>query len=217
MEIADRYHFRNIGEYAALNRQKPLHPLISVLDLSLAAPRSLRPMRFDFYLIFLKEVKCGNLTYGCGNYDYEEGTLIFTGPGQTIGSYGDETYQPQGRALAVHPDFLIGTPLSGGAMDDFTFFSYFVNEALHMSARERALVQGCFDLIGEELGQNIDKHTKQLVAGHFQVLLGYCERFYDRQFITRQHVSGRGCWPASKACSPSTSVPDGPVRTDSPR
>lgn len=182
------YHFRTISEYCAFNRQETLHPLMSTVDLALAAPRRLRPMRFDFYLIFLKEIKCGDLRYGCHQYDYEEGTLVFVSPGQLIGSHGEETYQPQGRALAFHPDFLSGTPLGGGRMDDFTFFGYQANEALHMSARERALVAGCLDQIGEEFG-HIDKHTKRLVVGHLELLLGYCERFYDRQFITRQQVN----------------------------
>lgn len=182
-------HFRTVGEYCTFNRQETSHPLIASIDLALAAPRNLRPMRFDFFLIFLKEIKCGDLRYGCHSYDYDEGTLVFIRPGQTIGSHGDEYYQPKGFALAIHPDFLIGTVLGGGRMDDYHFFDYSANEALHLSSRERTLVEGCLAQIGEELRQNIDHHTKRLLISHCELLLNYCDRFYDRQFITRQHVN----------------------------
>lgn len=182
-------HFRTVGQYCAFNRQETRHPLIASLDLSLAAPRSLRPLRFEFYLVFLKEIKCGDLRYGCQEYDYEEGTLVFISPGQTIGSYGEEVYQPKGYALAVHPDFLFGSSLGGDRMGRYSFFGYSANEALHMSAKERALVATCFRQVGDELEQNIDQHSKRVLVSHFELLLNYCERFYDRQFITRQHVN----------------------------
>lgn len=182
-------HFRTVGQYCTFNRQETKHPLIASLDLSLAAPRSLRPMRFDFYLIFLKKINCGDLNYGCHDYDYDEGTLVFIGPGQTIGSYGEEVYQPKGRALAVHPDFLVGSPLSGGRMEGYSFFGYAANEALHMSTRERILVETGLRQISAELDQNIDKHSKPVLISHLELLLNYCERFYDRQFITREHIN----------------------------
>lgn len=186
---AELRHFTTISQYCTFNRQVAKHPLIASIDLSLAAPRSLRPMRFDFYLIFLKQINCGDLRYGCHDYDYDEGTLVFIAPGQTIGSIGEEVYQPKGYALAVHPDFLIDTSLGGTRMADYSFFGYAANEALHMSERERTLVETSIGQINEELNQNIDKHSKRVLISHLELLLNYCERFYDRQFITREHVS----------------------------
>ncbi|WP_433895944.1 helix-turn-helix domain-containing protein [Sphingobacterium mizutaii] len=145
-------------------------------------------MRYDFYLVFLKKIKCGDLRYGLENYDYEEGTLIFISPGQVIGENGTEAYKPKGHALAFHPDLLNGTNLAK-RMKEYHFFSYAVNEALHLSEKERNIILDCFSKIEYELDQNMDKHSKQLIVSNIELFLNYCERFYDRQFITREHVN----------------------------
>ncbi|GGE10918.1 MULTISPECIES: helix-turn-helix domain-containing protein [Sphingobacterium] len=180
--------FDHISEYNAFNKNQTLHPLVSVVDLDKADVRTLRKMRYDFYLVFLKKVKCGDLRYGLENYDYEEGTLIFVSPGQVIGENGTEAYKPQGYALAFHPDLLNGTSLAK-RMKDLHFFSYAVNEALHLSEKERNIILDCFAKIEYELEQNMDKHSKQLIVSNIELFLNYCERFYDRQFITREHVN----------------------------
>jgi len=181
-------NFRNIHEYNVFNNNETLHPLVSVVDLEKAHPRQLRRLRYDFYTIFLKKIHCGDLRYGLNHYDYEEGTLIFLAPGQVIGEHKDEYYQPQGTALVFHPDLLSGTTL-GKKMADYTFFSYAVNEALHLSEQERKIITDCFDKISYELRRGIDKHTKQLVLSNIELFLNYCDRFYDRQFITRENVN----------------------------
>ena len=180
--------FETIKQYNAFNKQEALHPLVSIIDLSKAEPRKFRRMQYKFYTIFLKEIKCGDLRYGCNYYDYDEGTLIFLAPGQVIGENKDEYYQPQGHALVFHPDFIAGTSL-GKHMQDYTFFSYEVNEALHLSSSERDLVKDCFSKIDRELRQLIDKHTKNLVISNIELFLNYCVRFYDRQFITRPNAN----------------------------
>src|SRR6185436_12636180 len=117
-----------------------LHPLVSAIDFSKAAPRRLRRTYFGFYLVLLKDVECGDLRYGKNTYDYQEGTLIFLAPGQMLGANGgEELYQPKGYGIVFHPDLIKGTNL-GHHIDDYTFFSYHVNEALHVSERERQLV-----------------------------------------------------------------------------
>jgi AraC-like DNA-binding protein len=179
--------FDTIGQYNVFNRNETLHPLVSVVDLSKAAPRQLRRLSYGFYVVFLKEIKCGDLRYGCSHYDYEEGTLIFLAPGQVIGSNGDEYYQPQGRALVFHPDLIHGTPL-GRHMNDYTFFSYAVNEALHLSERERQIILDCFSKIQFELEHAVDKHSKKLIVNNVELFLNYCVRFYDRQFVTRDNT-----------------------------
>jgi len=161
---------------------------VSVVDLSKAAPRQGSRMYFGFYTIFLKDVKCGDLMYGRETYDYQEGTLVFLAPGQVAGinSHG-ETYQPKGYALIFHPDLIHGTSL-GKHMEDYTFFSYQSNEALHISETERKIVMDSFSKIKYELERAIDKHSKRLIVSNIELFLDYCVRFYDRQFITRDIV-----------------------------
>jgi AraC-like DNA-binding protein len=156
--------------------------------MSKADPRKASNMYFGIYTVFLKEVKCGDLRYGKHTYDYQEGTLVFIAPGQVISvDSTEEIYQPKGYALVFHPDLIHGTSL-GKHIQDYTFFGYQSNEALHLSERERKIVLDCFSKIEYELEHAIDKHSKQLIASNIELLLNYCVRFYERQFITRDNV-----------------------------
>jgi len=180
--------FETINDYNAFNNIETLHPFVSVVDLSKASPRQGSRMYFGFYTIFLKDVKCGDLIYGRHTYDYQEGTLVFLAPGQVAGMNSNgETYQPKGYALVFHPDLIHGTSL-GRHIQDYTFFGYQSNEALHLSERERKLVLDCFSKIEYELEHAIDKHSKKLIVDNIELFLNYCVRFYDRQFITRDNV-----------------------------
>lgn len=177
-----------ISQYNARMGVETLHPLVSVIDFSKVEPILGARTQFGFYCVFLKEVKCGDLKYGCNYYDYEEGTLVFIAPGQILGVQTKVFVQPKGWALLFHPDLIRGTTL-GHLMKDYTFFSYQVNEALHLSERERENVIDCFKKIDYELKQAIDKHSKTLITNNIELLLNYCVRFYDRQFVTRSHVN----------------------------
>lgn len=181
--------FETIHQYNTLLGQETLHPLVNVIDLS-TAPRLNNGLNsFGFYAVFLKEAKCGNMRYGCHYYDYQEGTLVFLAPHQVIGVEDDGTdYQPKGYALVFHPDLLRGTSL-GRNMKNYTFFSYQVNEALHLSEQERQVVLECLHNIEAELHHDIDRHSKQLIVSNIELFLNYCVRFYDRQFITRVNVN----------------------------
>ena len=180
--------FETVGQYNAFNNNETLHPLVSVVDLSEASPRQGSRMYFGFYTIFLKDVKCGDMVYGRNTYDYQEGTLVFLAPGQVAGvNSNGETYQPKGFALVFHSDLIHGTSL-GRHIHDYTFFGYQSTEALHLSERERKLVLDCFAKIKYELEHAIDKHSKRLIVANIEILLNYCVRFYDRQFITRDDV-----------------------------
>lgn len=182
-------NFDSISEYNAFNQHETLHPLVSVIDFSKAHPRHGHRMTFGIYCIVLKEVKCGDLKYGRHYYDYQEGTLVFISPGQVIDvEYDGTKYQPKGHGLAFHPDLLPGTSLARG-IQDYSFFGYNANEALHLSERERKIVLDCFSKIEFELQQSIDKHSKKLIASNIELFLNYCERFYDRQFITRDNAN----------------------------
>jgi len=180
--------FETINDYNAFNNNETLHPLVSVVDLSKASPRSASSMYFGFYTIFLKDVKCGDLRYGKNTYDYQEGTLVFIGPGQVVRvDNSGEIYQPKGYALVFHADLIHGTPL-GRHIQDYTFFDYQSNEALHVSERERKIVLDCFSKIEYELEHAIDNHSKRLIVSNIELFLNYCVRFYERQFITRDNV-----------------------------
>lgn len=117
----DIIHFNTIKQYNAFNNQETLHPLVSIVDLDKADERQGRRLRYEFYTIFLKKIHCGDLRYGLNYYDYEDGTLIFLAPGQVIGSYSEEYYQPQGIALVFHPDLIAGTSL-GKNIHQYHFF-----------------------------------------------------------------------------------------------
>ena len=180
--------FETIRDYNTFNNNETLHPLVSVVDLSKADPRQGSRMYFGFYTVFLKEVKCGDLIYGRHIYDYQEGTLVFLGPGQVAGlNSNGETYQPKGYALVFHPDLIHGTTV-GRLIQDYTFFGYQSNEALHLSEREKKIVMDCFTKIDYELQHAIDKHSKKLIVSNIELFLNYCLRFYERQFITRDNV-----------------------------
>jgi AraC family transcriptional regulator, transcriptional activator of pobA len=97
-----------ISQYNLIKGVETLHPLVSVIDNSNVKPLPNGRLYFGFYAIFLKEVKCGELKYGRNNYDYEEGTLVFIGPGQVLGVNNDENYQPKGWTLLFHPALIPG-------------------------------------------------------------------------------------------------------------
>jgi len=178
-----------VSQYNTLLGQETLHPLVSVIDFSKVKPTTHVRMNMGFYTIFLKDVKCGDIKYGKNNYDYQEGTLVFIGPGQVVGiDNNGEYFQPKGWALLFHPDLIRGTSL-GHNIKDYTFFSYESYEALHLSERERQVIIDCLAKIEFELSHAIDKHSKTLIVTNIELLLNYCVRFYDRQFITRENVN----------------------------
>ena len=188
------FKFDAVAEYNALNDHETLHPLVSVIDFSKSKPwtwpgygKTIK-VNYGLYCIFLKEIKCGDLKYGCSYYDYQEGSLVFISPGQIVEveDFG-QNFQPKGYALIFHPDLIHGTSL-GRHIHDYTFFSYQSNEALHLSERERKIVLECFAKIKYELEHAIDKHSKRLIVSNIEMVLDYCVRFYDRQFITRDNV-----------------------------
>ena len=180
---------KSVTEYNNLVGQETLHPLISVIDFSKVEPFYYFRAQMNVYAIFLKDIKCGNITYGINSYDYEEGTLIFISPGQVYGIEDNgEKRQASGTAIIFHPDLIHGTSL-GKTIDEFTFFSYEVNETLHLSARERLMINQCIANIKYELQHAIDTHSKELIVSYLELFLKYSKRFYERQFVTRNHVN----------------------------
>ena len=167
----------------------PKHPLISVIDHAdfyKKRPKENIFYRFGFYTISCKKFE-GLLKYGKGYYDFSEGSLLFTAPGQVLAPGPDVTVE-EGWALFIHPDLIYGTDL-GKKMHQYTFFNYEANEALHISEEEKLIIKDCVAKIEKEYSQNIDKHSQGLIVSNIELLLNYCNRFYDRQFYTRAKVN----------------------------
>ena len=165
------------------------HPLVSVIEGSKAKPLRYGRKLYGVYAVLLKDTVCGSLKYGQSIYDYQRGTVLFIAPGQVMGSEDDgQLHQPEGWILTFHPEFLRGTPLAG-IMKTYSYFSYNANEALHLSEQERRTVIECMEKIRTELQYPVDKHSKSLIADNIKLLLDYCIRFYDRQFITRENAN----------------------------
>ena len=166
---------------------KPSHPLIAVIDTSkLSYGKEFVGMRFssDLYCIALKDTGCG-IDYGRNHYDFTEGALLFTSPGQVFTvRKPQDLNQSQGWMLYFHPDLIRNTTL-GTKIEDYSFFSYGVHEALHLSEKEQQRITHCVQLISEEIQERIDKHTQQVIASNIELLLKYCLRYYERQFNTR--------------------------------
>ncbi|NJB71377.1 AraC-like DNA-binding protein [Saonia flava] len=190
------YNINTVRDYLALRNQEVLHPLVGVVDFnevdeSGKVISGYDALSFNCYAVFLKDSIGCKLKYGGKDYDYDEGTLVFVGPKQVVGlTYNEPNYRPKGYALLFHPDLLIGTEL-GRKISNYNFFSYATKEALHLSAKERKLVLSLIDKVQYELGQNLDKHSKKLIVSSLELLLDYCTRFYDRQFLTRE-VENKG-------------------------
>lgn len=181
----------SIGQANASVGKQTLHPLVTVIDFSKHSQLEYNRMNFGLYGIFLKTLKDVDLTYGRHKYDYQEGTLVFISPGQIIGFREDiegKRFQPTGWALMFHPDLIHGTSL-GKRIHDYHFFSYNVHEALHVSEEEKQIVLDCLAKIESELRRGLDRHSKMLIVSNIELFLNYCVRFYDRQFLTRDHVN----------------------------
>lgn len=167
------------------------HQLVAVVDLRKAKPESF-PMEaaYDYrvYALFLKQTYCGDITYGRQPYDYQEGTVTSFAPGQVVHVKHMPHFEPNARGLLFHPDLIRGTSLGKG-IGQYSFFDYSSREALHLSDDEKKIFTDCLNKIEMELGRPIDQHSKPLICRNIELLLDYCMRFYDRQFITRREAN----------------------------
>ena len=181
---------QSISDLRALyNAGKPKHPLISVVDLEkhqFIMPAENHAYRLGFYCVFCKNF-LGSMRYGRSCYDFNEGSLIFTAPGQV--SQPTSSPPPEkGWGLFFHPDLLHGTQL-GKKISKYSFFNYEINEALHVSDEEKLILFDCVRHIENECRRGIDEHTHELILNNLELLLNYSTRFYQRQFNTRAAVS----------------------------
>ncbi|SDD96775.1 Helix-turn-helix domain-containing protein [Mucilaginibacter pineti] len=167
----------------------PCHPMISLLESSQLINLCQLPDSYviGFYKITFVTKLGGKFRYGQGYYDFDEGSLMFTAPGQVVGHI-DGYEENEGLSLFIHPDFLQGYPLAA-KISQFGFFSYASNEALHLSERERTTMFSIYSIIRDELNSRIDDFSQEVTIAQIELLLSYAKRFYKRQFLTRQTVS----------------------------
>lgn len=175
-----------VDKYNKLFGLETWHPMVSVVDLSKASqwPEHLK-VNYGVYALYLKETKCGDITYGRQPYDYQEGTIVCFAPGQVAETEMQKDVRPLAHGLLFHPDFIRGITL-GQEIKKYSFFSYETREALHLSEEERAIIMDCLHKIETELHHNIDRHSRRLITANIGLLLDYCMRFYERQFVTRE-------------------------------
>lgn len=166
---------------------KTLHPLVSAIDLS-KTNFAENSIKFSFYTVLLIENECDEFICGRKYYDYSSATVVFLSPGETIELNENRCFPQKGWLLAFHPHLICGTTL-GENIGDYTFFSYRAEEALHLSLREKTKAIECLSNIEQELRHPIDRHSKTLISRYIELLLDYCSRFYERQFITRDEVN----------------------------
>lgn len=190
MSMDNIVNLESVDRYNSMYGLETLHPLVSVVDLTKATKIiNHTQMNYGVYALFLKQTKSCDLKYGRRSYDYQEGTIVCFAPGQTVRvDMIENEITPEVYGIVFHPDLIRGTSL-GKSIKNYTFFSYAVNEALHISDQEKEIVMDCLKKISIELEHAIDKHSKALIAMNIELLLNYCMRFYERQFITRSNAN----------------------------
>jgi AraC family transcriptional activator of pobA len=167
---------------------KPLHPLVSLINMDeVKSSAHTEEVHFllNFYGISLKKNLTGKLKYGQNYYDFDEGVLAMTAPNQILSVGNEENYQASGWWLVFHSDFVLNYTL-GKAIKDYGFFAYSVNEALHLSDKEEQMLESIFKNIEQEYKTSIDQFSQDVMISHLELLLNYCNRFYNRQFLTRK-------------------------------
>lgn len=177
----------NVGDYIRYVGEQKQHPLVGIIDYAALSPVRHSLNNYGVYGVFMHEHLSVDLTYGCGKYDYRNGgTVICVAPGQIGGKEDNgERIDLDGWALLFHPDFLHGTSLEK-EMRSFSFFDYNVNEALHTSSEEFEILASFMRRIKQELEGNRDGMQDAIIVDYISLLLNYCKRFYERQFLTRK-------------------------------
>lgn len=177
---------KNVSDYSRYIGQTDSHPLVSVIDYTEVSPVRHSLNNYSVYGIFFHDKADIDLSYGCGKYDYKKGTVISVAPGQLGGKEDNgERVNLTGWALLFHPDLLHGTHLEK-TIKDYTFFDYQVNESLHMTDEEHDILVSLMRQIRDELQKKHDAFQDTIIVGYIELVLNFCRRFYNRQFITRK-------------------------------
>ncbi|AKD53665.1 helix-turn-helix domain-containing protein [Spirosoma radiotolerans] len=187
MDNKKPFRIKSIAEiHRLMNLPKPQHPLIGMIELKgLKSDPGIAAVITDLYVVSLKR-GCDKLVYGQQKYDFDEGLMAFISPGQLLrGDANGMPHQLDGWMLFIHPDFLWNTSLAK-KIKQYDYFGYSANEALFLSDKEEAIINGILDTIRQEYHANMDKFSQDVMIAHLEVLFTYAQRFYERQFITRK-------------------------------
>lgn len=177
---------RNVGDYSRWVGHTDRHPLVSVIDYTEVSPVRHSLNNYSVYGLFFHDEADIDLAYGCGKYDYKKGTVICVAPGQVGGKEDNgEQVMLTGWALLFHPDLLHGTSLEK-SIKNYSFFDYRINEALHMTDEEHDILSSLMRQIRDELQKKHDELQDSIIVGYIELVLNFCQRFYNRQFITRK-------------------------------
>lgn len=177
---------KNVSDYSRYLGHTDRHPLVSVINYAEVSPIRHSLNSYSVYGIFFHDQQDIDLTYGCGKYDYKSGTVICVAPGQIGGKEDNgERVMLTGWALLFHPDLLRGTPLSKN-IKQYTFFDYRVHEALHMTDEEHDIFVSLMQQIRNELQKPHDELQNAILIAYIELVLNFCQRFYNRQFTTRK-------------------------------
>ena len=187
--------FQTISAFHAfVQLPPPQHPLLSVVDVGTMPHRESEPatsMVLDFYAISVKRMRNVQVHYGQHPFDFNEGILSFMAPNQVFRlavADPDEEVEKSGWVVYLHPDFLWNTPLAK-TIQQHDFWDYALKEALFLSAKEEATITNIILTIEQEYSANLDRFSKQLIVSYLESLLHYADRFYHRQFLTREKAN----------------------------
>lgn len=190
--MTNTLHINSISDlHASLGLDSPTHPLVSVFKPSQVKQGIQEDVKicFDLFLISLKDSAHCTVGYGHTTYDFDKGTMTFMAPGQEVIIKATEPLEDSlGWTIAFHPQLIASSDL-GSKISEFSFFEYETSEGLHLSERERVMITDIASSIGNETEMNMDKHTQSLICSNIELLLKYCSRFYDRQFIVRADLN----------------------------
>ncbi|GAB3768290.1 helix-turn-helix domain-containing protein [Spirosoma horti] len=186
------YIINSVSElHRLLALPKPEHPLVSVIDMSdikCHFDEQIKSVIYNFYSVCIKKNFTGKLKYGQNYYDFDEGVMTFFSPGQVISTVTPEDMAMNGWWLVIHSDFIQSYALAKN-IKEYGYFTYAVNEALHLSDKEEAMMTMLIGQIEQEYRSTIDSYSQDVIVSQIELLLNYANRFYNRQFITRKNAS----------------------------
>lgn len=182
-------HFRSLADvHRCNNYPEPENPLLTIFTCNPLRSVASYEITADFYIIAFKKLSAGEITYGRTRYDHQSGSLYFMKPQQKI-QMKDIVLSGEGFEIWFHPDYLSGHSLHED-IKKYSYFNYELNEALHVSPKEQEIIRDLYNKIETEHNNNHDEFTREIILGHIQSMLKYCQRFYKRQFLNRNIAAG---------------------------
>ena len=189
-------HIKSVADvYKFFYAEAPAHPLITVIRRWPKTDLDFTKVKFssDLYYMAMKREIRGSFQYGRNSYDFQEGTMLFIGPGQVANfshaaEYADVKTPSEGWVILFHPDLIRKSEL-GKTIHQYSFFNYEISEALHLADKERKFLYTLVDTIEQEIHQNMDRHSQELIIQNLETILKYSNRYYDRQFYTRSNLN----------------------------